>query len=70
MNGDSGPRPLVWFIPEKRGRMVTMHACWGADFMGETAVFPTMDEAVAFCHKRWKREPRVDLSGSEGQENQ
>jgi len=45
--------------------MVTMHACWGADFMGETAVFPTMDEAVAFCHKRWKREPRVDASGGD-----
>ncbi len=42
------PRPLVWFIPERPGRMVTMHACWGADFNGSTAVFPTEAEAVAF----------------------
>lgn len=48
-------RPLVWFIPEQPGPMVTMHACWGADFMGETAVFPTKEEAVDFCWKRWRR---------------
>jgi len=46
-------KALVWFIPEKRGRMVTMHACWGADFAGETAVFPTKQEAIDFARKRW-----------------
>ncbi len=60
----SEPKPLVWFIPEKRGLMVTLHACWGADFGGETAVFPTEAEAVAFCHKRWKCEPRVNRRGA------
>ncbi len=49
--------PLVWFIPEQSGVMVTMHACWGADFAGETAVFPTEGEAVEFCRKHWRREP-------------
>lgn len=53
-------RPLVWSIPEKVGRLVTTHACWGADFIGQTAVFPTEAEAVDFCRKRWGREPRVD----------
>ena len=56
--------PLVWFIPERPGRMVTMHACWGADFAGETAVFPTEAEAVAFCRRRWRREPRIDRRGA------
>ena len=61
----SGPRPLVWFIPERPGRMVTMHACWGADFNGKTAVFPTEAEAVDFCLKLWRREPRVDRRGAD-----
>lgn len=52
-------RPLVWFIPEQEGPMVTLHACWGADFDGKTAVFPTKAAAIEFCRKRWKREPAV-----------
>lgn len=57
-------KPLVWFIPEQPGHIVTMHACWGADFAGETAVFPGEAEAVAFCLKRWKREPCIDRRGA------
>lgn len=59
------PRPLVWFIPERPGRMVTMHACWGTDYHGSTAVFPTEAEAVAFCRQLWKREPRVNRRGAD-----
>lgn len=55
-------KPLVWFIPEDVGPLVTMHACWGADFYGETAVFPTQAEAVEFCRKRWNREPSIKES--------
>lgn len=56
-------KPLVWFIPEQPGEMVTLHACWGADFCGSTAVFRTKEEAVAFCHKAWNREPIIREEG-------
>lgn len=61
-------RPLVWFIPETKGRMVTMHACWGADYCGETGAFPTEAEAVEFCRKRWKKEPVIDRRGAPDKE--
>lgn len=52
-------RAIVRFLPEEVGRMVTMHACWSADNGVETSVFPTEDEAIEFCRKRWRMEPVV-----------
>jgi len=53
--GNSQQRPLMWFMPEEPGPMVTLHASWGADFTGETSAFLTKEEAIEFCRKRWKR---------------
>lgn len=50
---------VVRFLPEEVGPMVTMHACWSADNGYETAVFPTKDEAVLFCRRRWHSEPVI-----------
>lgn len=44
----------VWFIPEEVGKMVTIHAHWGADNGYETSTFLTKDEAIDFCWRRWK----------------
>lgn len=52
-------RATVEYKPEEPGEMVTMHACWVADNGYETAVFPTKEEAIAFCRRRWKLEPTV-----------
>lgn len=49
----------VWFQPEEPGGMVTLHAYWGADNGVETATFPTKEEAVAFCWRRWRLKARV-----------
>jgi hypothetical protein len=53
-------KPRVFYQPEKRGRLVTLHACWVADNGYETAVFPTQEEAVEFARKRWRQEPVIE----------
>ena len=59
---------VVQHWPEERGHMVTMHACWSADNGIETAVFPTKQEAIDFCWRRWRLRARViepkDAAGS------
>lgn len=52
-------RAVVEYVPEERGSLVTMHACWLADNGCETAVFPTKQEAIDFCWKRWGMRARV-----------
>lgn len=59
MRGGSEAHPVVGFVPEDVGPMVTLHAHWYADNGYETAVFPTEQEAVAFARRRWRREPIV-----------
>lgn len=59
-------RVVVEFLPEQIGQMVTFHACWSADNGSETAVFPTKEEAIEFCHKRWRRGPDKVIGPTEG----
>ena len=57
----------VTYRPEIRSPLSTLHACWVADNGRETAVFATKDEAIAFCVKRWRRQPdRIDERGGGG----
>lgn len=60
-------KPLVWFIPEEPGDIVTIHAHWGADFNGSTAVFRTKEEAIAYCRKVWHREPIIRDAATGGE---
>jgi hypothetical protein len=44
----------VEFLPESETDLLVYKPCWSADNGYETAVFPTKEEAIAFCWTRWR----------------